>query len=228
MGSVQQSLDFRVDKRGGKRRGAGRKAKGMRASEEHKERPEHRKGNPVHVTLRADPSLWPMRRRGIWRAVRVALLLAGGRDDFRVCHVSIQATHLHLIVEADDKRALSRGMKGFQVSTAHWINVALRRTGTVFPDRYHVDELGTPLQVRRALAYCLNNWRKHGEDAGRRARVDPFSSGRTFGGWTDSEPFVRLAPDEELLPVWLPRTWLLREGWRKHGPISPWERPGAR
>lgn len=223
----QQSLDLRTERRGGKRRGAGKKPKGKRASERHKTRPAHRKSDPVHVTLRVHRELWPLRKHKVWRAVRVALLMAGGRVDFRVCHVSIQGTHLHLIVEADSKEALARGMKSFQVSAAHWINKVMRRRGCVFPDRYHREDLTSPRQVRRALAYCLNNWRKHREDAGRAARVDPFSSGRTFGGWSDSEPFIRLAPDDELLPVWLPKTWLLQVGWQKHGLLSPWERPGA-
>jgi hypothetical protein len=33
------------------------------------------------------------------------------RDDFRLAHYSIQGNHAHLIVEADDERALGRGMK---------------------------------------------------------------------------------------------------------------------
>src|SRR5690349_18114333 len=33
------------------------------------------------------------------------------RHDFRVCVASIQGTHLHLIVEADDRTALARGIR---------------------------------------------------------------------------------------------------------------------
>ena len=33
---------------------------------------------------------------------------------------------------------------------------------------------------------------------------------------------------EPALPVARPETWLLREGWKKHGPISAFEIPGPR
>ena len=39
-----------------------------------------------------------------------------------------------------------------------------RRRGNVFVDRYHAEKITNPRQARRALAYVLNNWRKHFED----------------------------------------------------------------
>jgi putative transposase len=137
--------------------------------------------------------------------------------------LSIQGNHLHLLAEAASSEALSRGMKGFLVSCAKRINQAVGRRGTVFPDRFHSAALGTPRQVRNALVYCLNNWRKHGEaQAG--LRLDPHSSAFALPDWSLKDS-IRLSP--ELLPVCLPRTWLLAEGWRRAGPISPWARPGT-
>jgi hypothetical protein len=43
---------------------------------------------------------------------------------------------IHLVVEANDKLALARGMQGFQVSAARGINRAAKRSGRVFADRY--------------------------------------------------------------------------------------------
>jgi hypothetical protein len=153
------------------------------------------------------------------------------RTDFRICHYSIQGNHIHLIVEAEDARALARGMQGFQISGARRINAAItrrtgrRRRGQVFADRYHPEYLTNPLQVKNALCYVMNNWRKHGEDAHRGA-VDPYSSGKGFDGW--DRPVDRsISPDEELIPVLFPDSWLLSKGWRRHGAISPWAVPGA-
>ena len=55
----------------------------------------------------------------------------------------------------------------------------------MFPDRYHARIIGSRRQARHALAYVLNNWRRHGEDRARRWLVDPFSSGATFAGWRE-------------------------------------------
>ena len=51
-------------------------------------------------------------------------------EECRIVQLSIQGTHVHLIVEADSKRALSTGMKAFQVSAAKHINAAVSRAGS--------------------------------------------------------------------------------------------------
>jgi REP element-mobilizing transposase RayT len=118
-----------------------------------------------------------LRRRFTYRAIREATLTTARREDFRIVHVSIQRTHVHLLVEADGKGPLAAGMQGFQISAAKHLNAAIskgkpgpRRRGTVFPDRYHAEVITSPRQARHALNYVLNNWRKHQED-----RVLPMS-----------------------------------------------------
>jgi len=232
--------------RGGKRRGAGRPPKGGRAGSPHKKRPILKGRFPVHIVLRTDPVVGSLRKRTIYKALREATiaialreLAAQAQGAFRIVHISIQRTHVHLLVEADHERALSRGMQGFQISAAKHINReisvgrARRRRGTVFPDRYHQEIIETPRQARRALAYVLNNWRKHREDQAGAARswnVDPFSTGALFDGWKEreAEHFLWKWPKTyDPLVVYLPKTWLLREGWRKHGCVRFGEVPGA-
>jgi hypothetical protein len=156
---------------------------------------------------------------------------AKSRGVFRIVHVSIQRSHVHLLVEASNRGALSRGMQSFQISAAKHINAALhgpdgrRRRGTVFVDRFHQEIIRTPRQARNTLAYVLNNWRKHGDDRARIARlwnVDPFSTGVLFDGWkerVDAELMWRLRESYDPLVVYLPKTWLLKEGWRRGGPL---------
>jgi hypothetical protein len=54
---------------------------------------------------------------------------------FRICQISIQGTHLHMLVETASQEALSRGMPGFLVSCARRLNAAARRQGRVFADQ---------------------------------------------------------------------------------------------
>jgi REP element-mobilizing transposase RayT len=231
-------------KRGGKRRGAGRKPKGRRAGSPHKARPEFKARHPVHVVLRVIGAVGNLRRRFTYRAIREATLTTARREDFRIVHVSIQRTHVHLLVEADHKRALASGMQGFQISAAKHLNAAIskgksgpRRRGTVFPDRYHAEIITSPRQARHAMSYVLNNWKKHEEDQAfpmREWKVDWFSTAAMFPGWAEyapyeEEPFLWRGPETyEPLVVYQPRTWLLRDGWKKSGPISCREVPSAK
>jgi REP element-mobilizing transposase RayT len=228
-------------KRGGKRRGAGRPPKGPRAGSPHKTRPFLHARNPVHVTLRAIGAVGNLRRRYVYRAIREATLTTARREDFRICHLSIQRNHVHLLVEASNKHALASGMKGFQISAAKHLNAAIsqgrpgpRRRGAVFPDRYHAEIITSPTQARHALAYVLSNFRKHGEDQTAPAstwKLDWFSSAITFPGWAEygDEAFLwRGPPTYDPLITYQPRTWLLREGWKNVGSISYSEVPSSR
>src|SRR5262249_50107549 len=58
---------------------------------------------------------------------------------------------LELVVEADDRIALARGMQGFQVAAARSLNALARRRGTVFPDRYRARPLTSRPAVRATL-----------------------------------------------------------------------------
>ena len=238
----EQLLLFK--KRGGKRRGAGRKPKGRRAGSPHGARPEFNARHPVHVVLRVVGAVGSLRRRFTYRAIREATLTTARREDFRIVHVSIQRTHVHLLVEADGKRALASGMQGFQISAAKHLNAAIskgkpgpRRRGTVFPDRYHAEVITSPTQARHTLSYVLGNWRKHQEDRAQLVsdwKIDWFSTAAMFPGWAEykpyeEEPFLwRGVETYDPLVVYQPRTWLLREGWRKSGPISCHEVPSAK
>jgi len=216
--------------RGGKRRGAGRPPKGPRSGSSHKVRPALASRYPVHVVLRVVSAVGNLRRRCVYRAVREATLTAARLGKIRIVHLSIQRTHLHLLVEAHDKRALASGMQGFQISAARHINAAIskdrpgpRRRGTVFPDRYHAEIITSPRQARHALRYVLANWRKHGEDRSEVTRawhIDWFSSAATFPDWTEygDEPWLWPWP-ATYEPLWVHRasTWLLREGWKCRG-----------
>jgi len=236
---VQQEL-FR---HGGKRRGAGRKPQGFRSGSPHDKRPKVNGEQALHIVLRVVPAVGSMRRRAMYKAVRDASVVVAIRERIRILHISIQRTHIHLLVEAANKVALARGMQGFQISVARNINTALgpdkyrRRRGPVFAGRYHLVVITSPRQARNALSYLLNNWRKHQEDRRGEARtwmVDPFSSGFSFPDWRELEDkdLMWEIPENrkayEPLIVYRPRSWLMETGWKLGGSISVWDVPSQR
>ena len=219
---LQLSLP-RVD-RNGQRRGVGprklrvkqgRPAKGPRSSERHGKREVFRLGTPVHVVMRVLPAFRQLRNDKTYAALRAALLVAARRDNFRVVHISVQARHIHLLVEAPDRLTLASGMQSLQISAAKRLNAAItprgakRRRGSVFVDRYHAQLITSPRQARHCLAYVLNNWRHHHEDREGLARewnVDRYSSAVCFDGWREAWTKTWEVPaDYERPAVWPPR-----------------------
>lgn len=188
---------------------------------------------PLHVTLRALWAVPSMRTRGRFRRVRDALRAGAERFGMRVVHFAVMDDHVHLIVEAEDKASLARGMQGLTVRVAKAVNRG-ERQGKVFRDRYHAVVLENPRQVRHTIRYVLLNARRHQRRMGRvgPARwIDPCSSGVWFDGWSvDVAALVREterrfgAPGERAVAA--PRTWLLGVGWRRARLIDPSEVPG--
>ncbi len=168
-----------------------------------------------------------IRTRDYYEMFRNVMRRYLGRDDFRICHISIQHSHFHLLVEAADARALSRGMQSFGIAFARRYHGERGSCGKVFEHRYFATQVTTSRYARHALAYVLNNWRRHRVDYEHGVespwKLDPFSSAIAFEGWT--ERFVRPKAYNPL-PVSPPRTALLRSGWQEFGRLSPYETPG--
>jgi REP element-mobilizing transposase RayT len=170
----------------------------------------------VHVTLRLNEGLPTLRRDSSRAVIERTFRVARERSGFRLAQYSLQTNHVHLIAEADDEDALSRGMQGLLVRVARALNRLWARKGPVFADRYHARPLRTPREVRNALAYVLHNARHHGL---RVLGIDMYSSGRWFDGWSRKLVFASRGPAATA------RTWLLRVGWRLHGLIGIEEAP---
>jgi putative transposase len=203
---------------GGAREGAGRKRKdGQEAPPgvPHLRRPPLDSRNPVHVTLKVRREVWSLRGgrsvkalKGAFCAVKEAPCEA---SRLRVVHFAILSNHLHLIVEAGNRVALSRGLQSLEIRMARALNDSMKRSGKVFADRYHAHILKTPSEVGRARRYVLQN-----------AAIHAARAGLTAG-----------APDE-LTSLHLPdcasppRTWLLAEGWwRERGRPAGASAPGG-
>ncbi len=223
---VGEQMSFRLVGRGGPGRKQGRKKRSRGVS--HARRAFIDRRHPVHVSTRVLPGLPSLRGRVLWETVRRALALCCKRPGFRIVHFSVQGQHIHLICEADDRKALSRGVQAFKTSVARRLNGKCGRRGVVFGDRYHERIIHGPTDCRYTVAYVLNNQRHHAYEeyasypAG---TIDPYSSGRWFDGWTIRRPPAWGEPvDYGREPlVAAPESWLLAKGWmlRGGGRISP-------
>ena len=218
---------------GGARKGAGRPPSGARAGVPHLTRPVHKRRFPLLVTMKVKRGVRTLRQRAARKAVERAMLAGRERFGFRLVEYSIHNDHLHLMVEASDRRALSRGMQGLSIRIAKGVNRAFGRKGKLLADRYHARALKTPLEVKRALLYTLNNAKKHRSKKRRSKKhcankdharwqpgfVDPYSSAPHFDGWSRR---IRVGGDgagDDVTAA--PRTWLLRLGWKRHGRLDP-------
>ena len=191
-----KQIELNLRRWGGKRAGAGRKPNGPTPGVPHLPRARVRRA-PLHVTWKMRRHVWNLRTRRCFRPIERALWPACDRFGMRINHFSVQGNHVHLIVEADDGRALARGMQGLGVRIAKALNRVMEKRGGVMADRFHSRLLRTPTEVRRAIDHVLRNHVHHLELA--EITIDRFSS-----AW-----YAALGQSG---PVAAPRTWLLKRG----------------
>ncbi|HEY6824372.1 MAG TPA: transposase [Steroidobacteraceae bacterium] len=156
----------------------------------------------MHVTLRVALRVWNLRSRRCFRVIEMSLEEARGRFGLRIIEFSVLGNHLHLVVEADNNDALSRGMQGLNIRIARALNGVMRTNGSVFADQYHPRLLRTPTELVNAIAYVLGNAEHHYGSRG----PDRYSS--------------TACNRRRLLSH--PRTWLLRMGWRRARRVPQW------
>jgi REP element-mobilizing transposase RayT len=216
-------------KHGGARKGAGRPKTSK--LQPHAKREVFQARHPLHVTVRLRDGLPSLRGKEEFRQLKKAISKARARG-LAIAHFAILSNHLHLVLEAQDKRSLGRQMQSFGISLAKRLNATLKRKGAVLRERYYVHILRTPSEVKRAIVYVLGNAFKHAGSKGRIA-LDLFSSSATVADDTWHQllgkswrmivgfPLGESPGEDEKLLAELhgilvePRTWLLAQGWRR-------------
>ena len=183
---------------GGKRKGAGRpKTVGV---VQRVKRPQFPRRYPLHVTLKVRPEVGNLRTNKIFAQIQQAFFHGHDRFGMQMVEFSVQGNHIHLVVEAEDRECLWRGLQGLNVRIARAVNRVLKRKGKVFGDRYHARVLKTLAEVRNVVHYVRNNVRKHRPETDD-WYVDPYSSVCGEACWYEWGALVIAAP----------RTWLLRQ-----------------
>ena len=185
----QPALPFhRNGKWGGARPGSGRKTVTQRNYVPHHTRKLFKSNRPAHVTVRLSKDLPAhLHDYRVYGIVVRCLHQARKRFGFRLIHFAVLSNHLHLVCEADDRRAMSRGMQGLLIRLAKALNKHWKRKGSVWRDRYHEQPITSPRHARNALAYVLNNYYGH-QGLAYHFTIAPYTSGRQFDGWLPHTP----------------------------------------
>lgn len=153
--------------------------------------------HPHHVTLRVRRRVWNLRSQRSFRRIAHALRGVRARLGFRIVHFAVLGDHLHLLAEAEDRGAMTNGVRALAIRIAKRLNAMMGARGSLFVDRYHERVLNNPTAVRNALRYVLTNHQHH--YGASRSKRDVFSS-----AWPSRRHLVSAA-----------RSWLLREGWTR-------------
>jgi REP element-mobilizing transposase RayT len=144
--------------------------------------------------------VYNLRSRRSFRVIERALFANADRPHARIVQFSVQGNHIHMLVEADDKRALSSTMRSLNIRIGRGLNRMMNSSGQVIAHRYHARVLRSPAQVRNAIGYVRHNYRRRAEQRGVAVStrfIDPYSS----------EAPLSFRPPS-------PTTWLLTVGWR--------------
>ena len=177
------------------RRGPGR-PKGKSRRHPHQKRPELKQRSALHITLRASSRMPSLRSRKRFAVIKRAFVKFCGDKTtaFRLVHFAVLSNHVHFIVEADSKRALSLGMQKLLHSISRRLNALnvaeaggtlsthagayreqLGWIGRAFSDRYHSHVLASSSEMSRAVHYVKHNAEQHYRSK-RQGAADPFSS----------------------------------------------------
>ncbi len=169
----------------------------------HTKRPPVSRHRPHHITLRVTRGTWNLRSQRCFAPIRRAFAAVRARAAFRIVQFSVQHNHLHMLVEAEDRTRMTRGMRALLVRIARGLNRVMGTRGARFADRYHEHVLKTPNEACNALRYVIGNrdvhLRRWKRDEG--IGTDPYSS----------------AVESALVTP--PSSWLLRDGWTRAGPL---------
>ncbi len=140
-------------------KGAGRNAihdPGIR----HIARDEVKRSTPLHLTIKVERTKAGLKNKSILKvlhsSIKKARIIGLG-----IIHYTLEFDHVHLLVEADNKRVLGKGMQSFGISFSKGINKLKGLRGQVFKTRYHLRKLRTPTEVKNVLNYILGNAVKH-------------------------------------------------------------------
>ncbi len=152
--------------------------------------------------MRVRQGTWNLRSQRSFGRIAEALEAVRDREGFRITHFSVQGNHIHLLAEAESRRAMSNGVRALLIRIAKRINRMMGASGPRFVDRYHEQRLGSPTQVRNALRYVIRNHALHLTRLGKTpsTEADEFSS----------------AVRSELASK--PKSWLLRVAMQRAGP----------
>lgn len=148
----QLDLNIYTGKRGGRRPDSGRNrihSKGVA----HKPREKVTSRTPVHVNFKVSTYI---QNKPCLDILHLAIAKANIHG-LTIIYFALQSNHIHLIAEAKDNQALTKGMRSLTISFAKRIKALKKLNEPIQIERYHLHVLRNPKEVENALNYVIYN-----------------------------------------------------------------------
>ena len=126
----------------------------------HRKRAEIKKPSSLHLTIKIAKNKAGVKNKQILKVLKRAIL-KGRSAGIRIIHFTLEYDHIHLLVEADCKIKLGRGMMRFGVTLAKGINHYRRDQGQVYKHRYHQRFITSRRDLKNVMNYIFHNGLKH-------------------------------------------------------------------
>lgn len=152
----QQSLNLYLGQHGGRRPSSGRNrlhSKGV----SHRTREQITSRTPVHINFKVSTYI---QSRPALEILTIAISKAH-EHGLNIIYYALQSNHIHLIAEAQNNEALTRGMRALTISFAKRIQKLKSTHETIQLERYHLHVLKCPKEVENAITYVLENETHH-------------------------------------------------------------------
>jgi len=118
----------------------------------------HPSGSVLFVTFTVEEGLLFLSNPLCLSIVKSCLTAAQKRYPVKICHILIEATHVHLILVVYDPDDIPKFMRHFKTESAHMINRLLgRKRRTVWEAGYDSPRVLTMTRCMTAIAYLYSN-----------------------------------------------------------------------
>jgi REP element-mobilizing transposase RayT len=173
----------------------------------HRSRPEIPRARPVHVTIKSNKNIIPnLRSKVFYKEIRQGMKRARILG-IRIIHFSVQRDHVHMLIEAENKKQLGESMRALSISLSKRFSFTLKKKVKALKNRYHLHILKSLQEIKNATNYILHNGQKHGiTDV-----HDFYSTAINFSDFRASDAFFQFMDDLQsiLAP---PFFWSTRRG----------------
>lgn len=138
----------------------------------HIERDEILRPTSLHLTIKVRENKAQIKSKQVLRALHHAIMRARYKG-LKIIHYTLEHNHIHLLVEASDKRTVHLGMQALGISLSKRINKIKCLKGTVYKHRYHLRKITSPRELKNVLHYIFNNGIHHSRT---QSILDPYNS----------------------------------------------------
>jgi REP element-mobilizing transposase RayT len=165
---MQLKLNLNRGRHGGRRAKCGKKRQHSKGVS-HRTREKIESRTPLHINFRYNKII---RNKETLKLLKRSIANARVHG-LRILHFSFQSNHIHLIVEANDNKTLTKCMRSLTITFAKGL-----RCGRIQIERYHLHALRTVRESQNAIHYVLFNQQKH--EKGIYSTINEYSSVLSF------------------------------------------------